>query len=39
MLHLMGFDHETLDFPFQGVPQRLTNITKTGTKIIKRLIA
>ena len=39
MLHMMGFDHEKLNFPFQGVPQRLTNITKTGTKIIKGLLA
>jgi hypothetical protein len=39
MLHLLGFDHEKLNFPFQGVGQRLTNITKPGTKIVKGLLA
>ena len=39
MLHLLGFDHEKLNFPFQGVPQRLTNITRLGTKIVKDLMA
>ncbi len=33
ILHLMGFDHEMLTYPSQGVPQRLTNITKPGTQI------
>jgi hypothetical protein len=39
MLHLLGFDHEKLTFPFQGVGQRLTNITKPGTKVVKGLLA
>jgi ssRNA-specific RNase YbeY (16S rRNA maturation enzyme) len=39
MLHLLGFDHEKLSFPFQGVGQRLTNITKPGTKVVKAVIA
>jgi len=39
MLHLLGFDHEKLSFPFQGVGQRLTNITKPGTKVVKGVIA
>jgi hypothetical protein len=39
MMHLMGFDHERLNFPSNGVPQRLTNITKPGTKIVKNIIA
>lgn len=39
MLHLMGFDHEKLTYPSQGVPQRLTNITKPGSKIIKGILA
>lgn len=38
MLHLLGFDHEKLTFPFQGVGQRLTNITKPGTKVVKGVI-
>jgi len=39
MLHLLGFEHEKLNYPFQGVGQRLTNITKTGTKVVKGVIA
>jgi hypothetical protein len=39
MLHLLGFDHERFSFPFQGVGQRLTNITKVGTKVVKDIIA
>jgi hypothetical protein len=39
MLHLMGFDHKKLSFPFQGVGQRLTNITKLGTKVVKGVLA
>jgi ssRNA-specific RNase YbeY (16S rRNA maturation enzyme) len=39
VLHLMGFDHEKLSYPSQGVNQRLSNITKTGTKVVKGIIA
>ncbi|MBC7979974.1 MAG: DUF1501 domain-containing protein [Armatimonadetes bacterium] len=39
MLHLMGFEHEKLSFPYQGAPQRLTNITKPGTKVVKGILA
>lgn len=39
MLHLLGFDHEKLTFPFQGVGQRLSNITKPGTKVVKGVVA
>jgi hypothetical protein len=39
MLHLLGFDHEKLSYPFQGVNQRLTNITKSGTKVVKGVLA
>lgn len=39
MMHLMGFDHEKLTYPANGVPQRLTNITKPGTKIVKGVLA
>ena len=39
MLHLLGFDHEKLIFPSQGANQRLTNITKTGTKIVKGILS
>ncbi len=39
MLHLMGFDHEKLTFSSQGAAQRLTNITKPGTRVIRDLMA
>ncbi|MDX1680882.1 MAG: DUF1501 domain-containing protein [Akkermansiaceae bacterium] len=39
MLHLMGFDHEKFTYPSGGVPQRLTNITKPGTKVVKGVLA
>jgi len=39
MLHLLGYDHEKFTFPFQVVGQRLTNITKQGTKVVKGLLA
>lgn len=28
MLHLLGFDHRRLTYPFQGLDQRVTNVTK-----------
>ena len=39
VMHLMGFDHEKLSYPSQGVNQRLSNITKTGTKVVKGILA
>ncbi|MES2996961.1 MAG: DUF1501 domain-containing protein [Verrucomicrobiota bacterium] len=39
MLSLMGYQHDKFTFPFQGVNQRLSNITKPGTKIVKGIIA
>jgi hypothetical protein len=39
LLQLMGFDHEQLTYPSQGVNQRLSNITKTGTKVVKGILA
>ena len=39
LLHLMGFDHEKLVFPTQGVNQRLSNITKSGTRVVTGILA
>jgi len=39
LLHQMGFDHEKLVFHTQGVNQRLSNITKTGTRVVKDILA
>jgi Protein of unknown function (DUF1501) len=39
MMHLMGFDHERFTYPANGVPQRLSNITKPGTKVVGGVLA
>lgn len=39
MLQLMGFDHEKLTYPSQGAPQRLSNITKPGSKVVQGILA
>lgn len=39
MMHLMGFNHEKLTYPSQGAPQRLSNITKPGSKIVRGILA
>jgi uncharacterized protein (DUF1501 family) len=39
LLHLLGFDHEKLTFPSQGANQRLSNITKSGTKVVHEVLA
>ncbi len=39
ILQLMGFDREMLSYPSQGVNQRLSNNTKTGTKVVKEILA
>ncbi|MEO8615861.1 MAG: DUF1501 domain-containing protein [Luteolibacter sp.] len=39
MMRLLGFDHEKLTYASQGAPQRLTNITKPGTKVITGILA
>lgn len=39
MMQLMGFDHERFTYPANGVPQRLSNITKPGTKVVEGILA
>jgi hypothetical protein len=39
ILRLLGFDHEKLTHTFQGAPQRLTNITKPGSKVVNGVLA
>lgn len=39
LLHMLGFDHEKFTFPSQGANQRLSNITKSGTKVVKGILA
>ncbi|MFM7805064.1 MAG: DUF1501 domain-containing protein, partial [Verrucomicrobiota bacterium] len=38
MLHLLGFDHRKLTYPFQGLDQRVTNVTKPS-EVVKAIIA
>jgi hypothetical protein len=35
----LGFDHEHLTYPSQGVNQRLSNITKSGTRVVRDILA
>lgn len=38
MLHLLGFDHRRLTYPFQGLDQRVTNVTKPS-EVVKGVLA
>jgi hypothetical protein len=39
VLALMGFDHLRLTYPLAGVPLRLSNVTKPGSKVVRGLMA
>ena len=39
VLALLGFDHLKLTWPLNGVPLRLTNVAKPGSRIVKALMA
>ena len=39
LLALLGFDHLRLTYPVQGVNQRLTNVTKPGSQVVKAIMA
>lgn len=38
ILHLLGFDHRRLTYPFQGLDQRVTNVTKPS-EVVKGVLA
>ncbi len=38
LLTLLGFDHKRLTYPFQGLEQRLSNVTKTS-RVVKEIFA
>ena len=38
VLQMLGFDHKRLTFPFQGLDQRLSNVTKPS-RVVHQLIA
>ncbi len=37
LLHLLGIDHKRLTYPFQGLEQRLSNVTKPS-RVISEII-
>lgn len=39
MLALLGFDHLRFTYPVSGVNQRLTNVTKPGSEVIRAIMA
>ena len=39
LLRLLGFDHLRFTYPHQGAPQRLTNITKPGSRVVEGILA
>jgi uncharacterized protein (DUF1501 family) len=39
ILHLLGFDHLRLTVPFMGVNQRLSNVTKPGSRVVREILA
>jgi len=39
ILHLLGFDHLRLTYPFSGVNQRLSNVTKPGSRVVNEILA
>jgi uncharacterized protein (DUF1501 family) len=39
ILHLLGFDHLRLAVPFMGVNQRLSNVTKPGSRVVREILA
>jgi hypothetical protein len=38
LLHLLGLDHKRLTYPFQGLQQRLSNVTKPS-RVIREIMA
>jgi hypothetical protein len=38
IIHLLGFDHLRLTYPFSGVNQRLSNITKPGSRVVTEIL-
>jgi hypothetical protein len=39
LLALLGFDHLRLTYPLQGVRQRLTNVTRPGSRVVDDVLA
>jgi hypothetical protein len=39
LLHLLGMDHLRLTYPVAGINQRLSNVTKPGSAVVKGILA
>ncbi|MEI6872804.1 MAG: DUF1501 domain-containing protein, partial [Verrucomicrobiota bacterium] len=39
LLHLLGFDHMRFTYPVSGINQRLTNVTKPASHVVKDILA
>lgn len=39
LLHILGFDHLRFTYPISGVNQRLSNVTKPGSRVVKEILA
>jgi len=39
ILQILGFDHQRLTYPFSGVNQRLSNVTKPGSRVVTEILA
>jgi hypothetical protein len=39
LLHLLGFDHMRFTYPVSGINQRLTNVTKPASRVVKDILA
>jgi hypothetical protein len=39
LLHILGFDHLRLTYLVSGVRQRLTNVTKPGSRVVTQILA
>jgi hypothetical protein len=39
ILHLLGLDHERLNFTHNGRPERLTDPEVTGARVVKEVLA
>ncbi|MDF1786738.1 MAG: DUF1501 domain-containing protein [Verrucomicrobiales bacterium] len=37
LIHLLGFDHEKLNFPFQGLAQKLTGVKHA--EVVQEILA
>ena len=39
VLALLGFDHQRFNYPVNGLPMRLSNVTKPGSKVVRGMMS